>query len=148
MSKLLKLIWLDSTDTLWRNRNEVAHGGDSRTRQLEGETWASKLWWYMESRHVISPLDQFVLSFTEEGIESMPSATRRQLVQNLTRLERVFTIEQRARAMGQGTLRSFFGLRQGRGYQQQSRGTQWIQNRGIQIPQRHQFGADGNVSSL
>jgi hypothetical protein len=38
MSKLLKLIWFDSTDTLLRNRNEVALGGDGRTQQLERET--------------------------------------------------------------------------------------------------------------
>ena len=112
MSKLLRLIWFDFTDTLWRYRNEAAHGGDSRTQQFERETWASKLRWYLENRHVISPLDQFVLSYTEEGIESMPNATRRQLVQNLARLENVFAVEQRARAMGMGTIRSFFGVRQ------------------------------------
>lgn len=43
----------------------------------------------------------------------MPSATRRQLVQNLARLEKVFAMEQRTRAQGQGTIRSYFGVRQG-----------------------------------
>ena len=74
----------------------------------------TQLRWYLENRHVIvSPLDQFVLCYTEEGIETMPSTTRHQLVQNLERLERVFAVEQRARAMGQGTIRSLFGVRQG-----------------------------------
>ena len=108
----MKLLWFDFTDTLWRNRNEVAHGGVSRTRQLEGETWASKLRWYLENKHVISPLDQFVLSYTEEGIENMPNATGRQLVQNLARLESVFAVDQRAKATGVGTIRSFFGVQQ------------------------------------
>jgi hypothetical protein len=113
MSKLFRLIWFDFTDMLWRNRNEVAHGGDSRTQQIERETWASKLRWYLENRQVISPSDQFVLSYTEERIETMPNATRRQLVQNLERLEKIFATEQRTRARGQRTIRSFFGVRQG-----------------------------------
>jgi hypothetical protein len=113
LSKLLRLIWFDFTDTLWRNRNEVAHSRDSRTQQLEQGSWASKLRWYLENRHVISPRDQFVLSYTREGIETMPNATRRQWVKNLTRLERIFAVEQRARVMGQGTLWSFFRMSQG-----------------------------------
>ena len=43
----------------------------------------------------------------------MPSATRRQLVQNLARLEKVFAMEQRTRAQPQGTIRSYFGVQQG-----------------------------------
>lgn len=113
MSKLLKLIWFEFTDTLWRNRNEIAHGSNSRSREHERETWASKLRWYLENKHVISPIDQFVMSYTEEGIDTMPNLTRRQLVQHLERLKRVFAVEQRARAMGLGTIWSFFGVRQG-----------------------------------
>ena len=112
MSKLLKLIWFEFTDTLWRDRNEIAHGSNSQSREHERETWASKLRWYLENKHVIAPTDQFVLSFTEEGIDTMPTLTRRQLVQNLERLERVFAVEQRVRATGQRTIRSYFGVRQ------------------------------------
>lgn len=110
-SKILKLIWFEFTDKLWRNRNEIAHSTESRTRQQEQNTWAAKLRWYLENSHVISPLDQFVLSYTEDGIDAMPGATRRRLVQNLERLERAYATELKMRARGQGTLRSYFGVR-------------------------------------
>jgi hypothetical protein len=107
----LRLIWFEFTDTLWRNRNEIAHSTDNRARQQEQETWAARLRWYLENSQVISPLDQFVLNYTEEGIQSMPSATRRRLVQNLERLERIYAVELRARVRGQRTLQSYFGVR-------------------------------------
>lgn len=110
-SKILKLIWFEFTDKLWRNRNEIAHSTESRTRQQEQNTWAAKLRWYLENSHVISPLDQFVFSYTEDGIDAMPGATRRRLVQNLERLERAYATELKMRARGQGTLRSYFGVR-------------------------------------
>ena len=110
-SKLLRLIWFEFTDTLWRNRNEIVHSANNRARQQEQETWAARLRWYLEHSHVISPLDQFVLNYTEEGIQTMPNATRRRLVQNLERLERIYAIELRTRARGQRTLRSYFSVR-------------------------------------
>jgi hypothetical protein len=111
-SKLLKMIWFDFTDSLWRNRNKIVHSGDSRTRQHEQETWVSKLRWYLDNTHVISPLDQFVFSYTVEGIQTMLGATRRQLVRNLERLERVYATELRVHVAGQGTLQYYFRVRQ------------------------------------
>lgn len=111
-SKLLRLTWFDFTDTLWRNRNEIAHSGTSHLRRQEQESWATKLLWYLEHRHVISPHDQFAIGYTEEDIQTMPGTTRRQLVQTLERLEQIYSAEQRIQKTGQRTLRSYFGKKQ------------------------------------
>ena len=113
ISKLLKLFWLEFTNKLWRNRNKIAHLIDSRAQHQDQETWASKLLWYLENSHVISPLDQFALGYTKDGILSMPGATRCQLVRNLEQLEKIYTMELKTRKMGQQTIRSYFSTKTG-----------------------------------
>ena len=88
----LQLIWFDFTDVIWRNRNEIAHERENNARQMENTTWANKLVWYLENRHVIARRDQFIINYTEEDIETMPGLVRRKMVQNLERLEAVSSL--------------------------------------------------------
>ena len=48
-SKILRMIWFEFTDALWRNR--IAHLEVSRTRHHGQETWESKLQWYLDNPH-------------------------------------------------------------------------------------------------
>lgn len=105
---LLRLIWFDFTDVIWRNRNEIAHERENNARQMENITWANRLLWYLEHRHVIARRDQFILNYTEEDIENMPGLVRRKMVQNLERLAAVYARELQLRALGQRTITSYF----------------------------------------
>jgi hypothetical protein len=81
MAGLLRLIWFDFTDVIWRNRNEIAHERENNARQVENTTWANKLLWYLENMHVIARRDQFIINYTEEDIETIPGLVRRKMVQ-------------------------------------------------------------------
>ena len=108
MAALLRLIWFDFTDAIWRNRNEIAHERENNVQQAENTTWANKLSWYLRNRHVIARRDQFIMNYTEEDIVTMPGFVRRKMVQNLERLEAVYAREVELLAMGQRTITSYF----------------------------------------
>ena len=105
---LLRLIWFDFTDEIWRNRNEIANERENNARQMENTTWANKLLWYLENRHVIARRDQFIINYTAGDIETIPGLVRRKMVQNLERLEAVFAREVQLRNLGQRTITSYF----------------------------------------
>ena len=105
---LLRLIWFDFTDVIWRNRNEIAHERENNVQQAEYTTWANKLSWYLRNRHVIARRDHFIMNYTEEDIVTMPGFVRRKMVQNLERLEAVYAREVQLLAMGQRTITSYF----------------------------------------
>ena len=108
MTALLRLIWFDFTDVIWRNRNEIAHERENNVRQMENTTWATKLLWYLENRHVIARRDQFFINYTEEDIETMPGLVQRKMVQNLERLEAAYAREVQLLTLGQRTITSYF----------------------------------------
>jgi hypothetical protein len=108
MAGLLRLIWFDFTDVIWRNRNERAHERENNVQQAENTTWANKLSWYLRNRHVIARRDQFIMNYTEGDIVTMPGFVRRKMVQNLERLEAVYAREVQLLAMGQRTITSYF----------------------------------------
>jgi hypothetical protein len=108
IAAVLKLIWFDFTDVIWRNRNAVVHDGDNQARQMEQNTWAAKLLWYLENKHVIARRDQFIMNYTEDDVAAMPCLTRRKMVQNLERLEAVYARELQLREIGQRTIHSYF----------------------------------------
>ena len=108
MATLLRLIWFDFTDVIWRNRNEIAHERENNVRQMENTTWANKLLWYLENRHVIARRDQFFINYMAEDIETIPGLTRRKMVQNLERLEAAYAREVQLLILGQRTITSYF----------------------------------------
>ena len=108
MATLLRLIWFDFTDVIWRNRNEIAHERENNVRQMENTTWANKLLWYLENRHVIARRDQFFINYMAEDIETIPGLTRRKMVQNLERLEAAYAREVQLLTLGQRTITSYF----------------------------------------
>ena len=108
MATLLRLIWFDFTDVIWRNRNEIAHERENNVRQMENTTWANKLLWYLENRHVIARRDQFFINYMAEDIETIPGLTRRKMVQNLERLEAAYAREVQLLSLGQRTITSYF----------------------------------------
>ena len=108
IAAVLKLIWFVFTDVIWRNRNEIVHDGDNHAWQVEQSTWATKLLWYLENKHVIARRDQFIMNYTEEEIAAMPGLTRRKMVRNLEQLEAVYARELQLREIGQSTIHSYF----------------------------------------
>ena len=76
----MKAIWIDFTDKLWRNLNEVAHAKSNYTTQSEAQTWASKLHWFLDNPHVITRPDTFLLNFKHKDIHSMTPQMRRKIV--------------------------------------------------------------------
>jgi hypothetical protein len=105
IAAVLKLIWFDFTDVIWRNRNAVVHDGDNQARQMEQNTWAAKLLWYLENKHVIARRDQFIMNYTEDDGAAMPCLTRKKMVE---RLEAVYAGELQLREIGQRTIHSYF----------------------------------------
>ena len=61
LSNLLKRLWLEFMDQIWRNRNEVMHSTDSNTRQQDEDLKTEKLKWYLKNVQVIAPWDRFIL---------------------------------------------------------------------------------------
>ena len=108
LSGLLKRLWLEFTDQIWRNRNEVLHSADSNARQREDDLKTEKLKWFLRNTEVIAPWDRFVLEYTEESIEIMSSYVKSRLVKNLETLQKVYTEERLTAGKGQNIKRKYF----------------------------------------
>ena len=108
LSGLLKRLWLEFTDQIWRNRNEVMHSADSNAQQREDDLKTEKLKWFLRNTEVIAPWDRFVLEYTEESIEIMSSYVKSRLVKNLETLQKVYTEERLTAGKGQNIKRKYF----------------------------------------
>lgn len=108
LSGLLKRLWMDFTNQIWKNRNEIMHSASSKTKQQEENQKAEKLRWYLRNTQVIAPWDRFVLEYNEESIDTMSSYVKTRLIKNLETLERVYAEERTIVDKGQRVIRQFF----------------------------------------
>jgi hypothetical protein len=108
LTALLKALWIDYTDQLWRNRNDVTHQRQNNAQQAEDHTWTEKLHWFLRNPQVISQPDQFLLNYTTEDIQHMPSRTRKKLAQNLQTVQTALAQELLQRTHGQTVITSYF----------------------------------------
>jgi hypothetical protein len=104
----LRTIWNDFVDSIWRCRNEIAHKKDNLTQQVNEETWASRLMWFLEHKHTLARADQFLLTFTAEDIQRMSGSYRRRLVQNLETVLEASRIERTQKERGQHVITRYF----------------------------------------
>ncbi len=104
----LRTLWNDFVDSIWRCRNEIAHKKDNLTQQVNEETWASRLMWFLEHKHTITRADQFLLTFTAEDIQRMSGSYRRRLVQNLETVLEATRIERTQKERGQHVITRYF----------------------------------------
>ena len=105
---LLKTMWNDFVDKIWRCRNEIAHRKENLTRQVNEETWASRLLWLLEHKHPVAKADQFLLTFTAEDIQLRSGFCRRCLVHSLETVWESFHIEQTQKERGQHVITKYF----------------------------------------
>ena len=108
LAGLLKALWVDYTDQIWRNRNDVAHHRQNKAQQAEEQTWAEKLHWFLQNPQVIAQQDLFLLNYTTDDIQRMPGRTRKKLAQNLQTVQKALATEVLQRKQGQGVITSYF----------------------------------------
>lgn len=113
LSGLLKTLWIDYTDQIWRNRNDVTHHRQNKTQQAEGHAWAEKLHWFLQNPQVVAQQDHFLLNYTMDDVQKMSGRTRRKLAQNLETVQKALTEETLQRKRGQTVITSYFVRLQG-----------------------------------
>ena len=111
LSGILKLLWFEFTQILWQNRNEILHKQQNMTQQMDNESMVSKLTRYLADPLVLAPRDQFMLHYTEDDIQRMTCYKRKRLVENLERLEKIYTKERMLREKGQRSIWDYFTRR-------------------------------------
>ena len=99
---------MDFTNQIWKNRNEIMHSANSKTKKHEEDQKAEKLRWYLRNTQVIAPWDRFILDYNEESIDTMSSYVKTRLIKNLETLERVYAEERTVVDKGQSVIRKFF----------------------------------------
>ena len=108
LARLLKAIWVDFTDKLWQNRNEIAHKKDNQSSLTETQTWASKLEWFLDNPHVIARSDKFLLNFERTDIQAMTPQVRKKIATQLEAVQKAFTRQKQLRKEGQRPITDFF----------------------------------------
>lgn len=53
ITSLLRSIWIDFSDGIWRARNELVHRRENEHRLASSKNYNSKLLWFLENTHVI-----------------------------------------------------------------------------------------------
>ena len=114
ISCLLRMVWLDFTEQLWKCRNTVAHKHKNLNQQAEEETWAARLLWFLVNPHVLAASDRFLLDYEEADIQGMTGYTRKRRVQQLEKVMKMYAHERTLRAKGQSVITQFF-KRKGKG---------------------------------
>jgi hypothetical protein len=83
ISWLLRFIWFDCTDLLWREWNHILHRSQNNHHQLESTRLNDRLQWFLDHRHLLARRDQYLLKYTALDIAGMPPRTKRELVRLL-----------------------------------------------------------------
>ena len=109
----LKTLWNDFVDQIWRCRNELAHHKDNLTQQINEESWASRLLWFLAHKHEIAHTDHFLLTFNAEDIQRMSGFSRRRLVTNLEKVRAAFITEKSQKQRGQHVITEYFTRKDG-----------------------------------
>ena len=108
VASILKTLWLDFTDQLWRNRNAIAHAKENLNSLAEAQHWADKLKWYLKHPESIARTDDFLLRFKANDIQNMTATYRQKLALRLETAQKVFDMEKMQREKGQAVIRDFF----------------------------------------
>ena len=108
ISCLLRMMWLDFTEQLWKCRNAVAHKHKNLNEQAKEETWAARLLWFLVNPHVLAAADRFLLDYEEADIQGMTGYVRKRRVQQLERVMKTYANERTLRTRGQSVITQFF----------------------------------------
>ena len=108
LTKLLRFIWIDFTDKLWRARNDLVHHQENAYRLETARNYNSRLLWYLENPHVLSHSDRFILRFTASDLDNMSDRVKKHTLHHLDIARKTLEIQLHQRQKGQSVLTQFF----------------------------------------
>ena len=108
LTKLLRFIWIDFTDKLWRARNDLVHHQENAYRLETARNYNSRLLWYLENPHVLLHSDRFILCFTASDQDNMSDRVQKHTLHHLDIARKTLEIQLQQRQKGQSVLTQFF----------------------------------------
>jgi hypothetical protein len=104
----LRFLWFDCTDTLWRERNAILHHSQNHFTRLDSIRLDDKLSWFLTHKTQLARRDQYLLRYTQQDIQNMPTKTKRELLRLLGMAHNIHQKELLLRANGQSVLTDYF----------------------------------------
>ena len=110
ITSLLRAIWIDYTDTIWRARNDLLHHQQNEHRRAVSQNYNTRLRWFLDNQHVLSPSDSFLLRFTHSDVENVTDRIKKHTLHHLDVAKRAYALQLQQRKKGQSVLTQFFPL--------------------------------------
>lgn len=110
ITSLLRAIWIDYTDAVWRARNDLLHRQQNEHQQATSLNYTTRLRWFLEHPHVLSPSDSFLLCFTHSDIDTMTDPIKKHTLHHLDIAKQAYALQLLQRKKGQSVLPQFFPL--------------------------------------
>ena len=79
MAWILRFLWLESADALWRTRNDILHRQQNEHSHLDDLRLQERLHWFLDNRTCLAHRDQFLLRFSHQDIHLLPHRTKKEL---------------------------------------------------------------------
>ena len=110
MAWILRFLWFDSFDALWRIRNDILHRQQNDYSNLEDSRLQERLHWFLDNNTSISRRDHFLLRFSHQDVHLLPHRTKKELARLLTRAMDIHSKELLLLDKGQTRITDFFQL--------------------------------------
>jgi len=108
MNALQKILWDEWAFPIWKMRNTILHGPDSKYLAAEDSSLSERILWYMANREqVLARGDQFMANIDVTRLHRMRRETKKAWIKHLDKLREAFRVENATRAAGQRPITEF-----------------------------------------
>ena len=108
ISWILRFIWFDCTDALWRTQNDILHHNQNEHTLLEESRLQDQLLWFLDNKDCIAHSDRYLLNYSPTDIPSLPLRTTKELFRLLTKAQTSHTRDLLVLAKGQSRITDYF----------------------------------------
>ena len=105
---LLRFIWFDCVDTLWRARNNILHHHKNEHDLMVDSRNFDTLHWFLNNSEALNTRDRYLLTFSPTDIPLMAPCTKHELVRLLNTACDLHSMESASRGKDQSALTDFF----------------------------------------
>ena len=105
MNALQRIIWDCWSNPIWKTRNEVLHGPNSRYGYALEQSLSAKLLWFQQNKEqVLARSDQFLANIDVSRIDKLNRSTKQRWIKNLEKARKAFEVENKQRRNGQAPI--------------------------------------------
>ena len=113
LATFLYSVWVDSTDAIWRARNDIVHHGNNLNRQADESRIDRRLRWFkFNHQDVLARTDFHLTHYNPDELHVMPLAIKRERLRQLDIAQKAYALECKLKDAGLQKITRYFKTKQ------------------------------------